>query len=219
MSSDGGGEIRHIVDAYRKAFNQHGRSPASVLCPKGRHGLRFDALLAPVELEGRRLLDFGCGLGHLCDHLAERGIDCDYLGVDIVPDFIDSNRTAYPARCFELIGDIADIKGRFDVIVASGVFNLRYLDDAAANEAYVRSRIKQLFELCDDALSLDFMTSHVDFQRDDAFHADPGEMFSFAMREMGRRVVINHCYMPFEFCLTILKPDKIDRAASVYARS
>jgi cyclopropane fatty-acyl-phospholipid synthase-like methyltransferase len=217
MSEGGVTPTGHIVEAYRSAFREHGRSPASVLCPKGRQGLRFDALLARLNVNGKSLLDFGCGLGHLCDHLSKRDIACQYLGVDIVADFIESDRVAYPDRDFRQIAQIGDIAGRFDIVLASGVFNIRYLEDEKKNLAFVQQRISELFALCDEALTIDFMTSHVDFSRDEAFHADPSAMLEFAVTHLSRRAVIDHSYMPYEFCMTVFRQDAIDRAGSVYA--
>jgi SAM-dependent methyltransferase len=209
-------EIDRVVETYRSAFKEHGRSSAAVLCPKGRHDLRFQALLNPCAIQGRRLLDFGCGLGHLCDYLTARDIDCEYVGVDIVPDFIESNRIAFPGRRFELIKEIKDISGRFDIVLSSGVFNILYFNDVAANEEYVKTQIGQLYTLTDEVLVIDFMTSHVDFQQNDAFHADPSAMIKFAIGELSKRVLLNHSYMPFEFCMAVFKSNSIDKASSLY---
>lgn len=206
-----------IIKKYLTAFREHGRSPASVLYPKGRQGIRFDALLGRLNVNSKSLLDFGCGLGFLCDHLAEKEIDCQYLGVDIVADFIKSGRTAYPNREFQQITHISNITRRFDIVLASGVFNIRYLEDEKQNLNYVQQSIIELFSLCDEALTIDFMTSHVDFCQPEAFHADPFAMLEFAFNNLSRRVIINHSYMPYEFCMTVFKRDSIDKAASIFA--
>ena len=48
------------------------------------------------------ILDAGCGPGHWTDHLHRRGLDVH--GVDIVPEFIDRARAAYPSVPFALGG-------------------------------------------------------------------------------------------------------------------
>jgi SAM-dependent methyltransferase len=211
-------EIDKVADLYRAAFGKHGRSSAAVLCPKGRHDLRFAALTAPFDLSGKRILDFGCGLGHLCTFFRERGIICDYVGVDIVDEFVVSNRKAFPDLEFRTIENIDEISGEFDIVIASGVFNLHYMDDPAVNEVYVRNSIRKLFGLCREGLSMDFMTSHVDFQQDNAFHVDPAEILTFAIEHLGRRAIVNHSYMPFEFCLNVFKRDAIEPTVGVYGR-
>jgi SAM-dependent methyltransferase len=210
-------DTRPIIEKYLAAFREHGRSPASVLYPKGRQGIRFGALLSRLNLTSKSLLDFGCGLGFLCDYLAEKDIACQYLGVDIVADFIKSGQAAHPDREFQQITQIGNIARRFDIVLASGVFNICYLEDEEQNLNYVQQRIIELFSLCDEALTIDFMTSHVDFRQPEAFHADPSAMLEFALNNLSRRVIIDHSYMPYEFCMTVFKRDGIDKIASIFA--
>lgn len=54
-------------------------------------------------LDGRRVLDAGCGPGHWTHFLAELGLSA--RGVDQVPEFIDRARRAYPGVPYEL-GDL-----------------------------------------------------------------------------------------------------------------
>jgi cyclopropane fatty-acyl-phospholipid synthase-like methyltransferase len=210
-------DVGDITRQYREAFAVHGRSTAAVLCPKGRQAQRFAALLEGCALAGGRLLDFGCGLGHLCDHLTKAGIDCDYLGVDMVDEFITSNREQMPSRRFQKITDISEIEGTFDVVLASGVFNLKYLPDETANMAYVQALIARLFEKADRALTIDFMTDLVDFRQERAFHPAPAEMLRFVASQLSRRYRIDHSYLPYEYCVTIFKTTEIDRSRGVYA--
>ncbi len=46
------------------------------------------------------VLDVGCGPGHLTEHL--RSLDVDAMGIDLVPQFIDHARVAYPEGRYEL---------------------------------------------------------------------------------------------------------------------
>lgn len=205
-----------VAEKYRQAFRRHGRSSAAVLCPKGRHELRFAALTAPFDLVGKRVLDFGCGLGHLCTYLTENNISCDYLGVDIVEEFIESNVRNFPDRRFAHISGISDIEQSFDLVMASGVFNLRYLANKTANFNYVQERVRELFGLAEEGLSIDFMTSHVDFVQPDAFHFDPSDCATFVAKALSRRFVINHQYLPFEFCVSVFRDMAVDREAGTY---
>jgi|688.fasta_scaffold62892_2 cyclopropane fatty-acyl-phospholipid synthase-like methyltransferase len=210
-------ETDHVAARYRQAFRQHGRSSAAVLCPKGRHEIRYEALTAPFDLVGKRVLDFGCGLGHLSTYLSVRDIDCDYLGVDIVEEFIESNRCSFPDRKFRQVSGIAEIKETFDVVIASGVFNIRYFADEMENQQYVETRICELFKLASEGLSVDFMTSYVDFVQPDAFHLDPGACATFVATSLSRRFVINHQYLPYEFCVSAFRDVDVDSKAGIYA--
>jgi SAM-dependent methyltransferase len=46
------------------------------------------------------VLDVGCGPGHLTEHL--RSLDVDATGIDVVPEFIDHARAAYPVGRYGL---------------------------------------------------------------------------------------------------------------------
>jgi len=49
---------------------------------------RFDAFIKNINLEGLSILDVGCGLGNLLEHLTEENISVKYTGVDILPGMI-----------------------------------------------------------------------------------------------------------------------------------
>lgn len=62
---------------------------------------RDDLAFIGRHLAGRRgaVLDLGCGPGHLTDYLRELGTDA--TGIDMVPEFIDHARAAYPDGRYE----------------------------------------------------------------------------------------------------------------------
>jgi trans-aconitate methyltransferase len=55
-------------------------------------------LLDPMPSE--RILDLGCGTGHLTDQIAQRGVDV--LGIDASPDMIGQARQNFPQLRFKL---------------------------------------------------------------------------------------------------------------------
>ncbi len=208
-----------VRDMYEAAYAEHGRSPASVLCPKGRQNLRYEAILSKLNLAGKKILDFGCGLGDLALYLDQQNIDCHYTGVDIVGSFVKDNSANIENHEFYSIESIADIKGKFDVVVSCGVFNIRYEDDFENNFAYVLDQVSQLFKLADEALCIDFLSSHVDFEAESAFHVEPGRMLENFMNKLTRRVHLNHAYLPYEYCLTAISDSRIDRESSCFSNA
>lgn len=75
------------------------------------------AVLAPP---GCRVLDAGCGCGDLYPALAGRA----YVGVDLVPEFVEQARKDYPGVRFE-VADIRNLSrfkdDEFDVVVCRSV--------------------------------------------------------------------------------------------------
>ena len=88
---------------------------------------RFDVLLDSVSLQGKSLLDVGCGVGDLCVYIKEKGFSVDYRGVDILGDMVTEARRRCGSDCF-FQADILEIDPfdgkKFDVAFCSGIFNL-----------------------------------------------------------------------------------------------
>ncbi len=93
--------------------------------------LRFEAIAHAADFNGCSVLDVGCGTGDLKAFLDERFTALRYLGVDQMPDFIDSARARYAEQ-----GDTAFVLGAFDTLalpradiaVASGALGYRCAD-------------------------------------------------------------------------------------------
>ena len=79
-----------VADHYIELFGTRQQVHRDDLAFIGRH------------LAGRRgaVLDLGCGPGHITDYLRELG--ADMTGIDMVPEFIDHARMAYPNGRYEL---------------------------------------------------------------------------------------------------------------------
>src|SRR5215213_7851646 len=90
----------------------------------------FMALLPPIE--GRRVLDLGCGAGQLAHHLATAGA-AEVVGVDVSERMLSLARTdwAHPRVTYvrTSIEDAAFPSERFGLVVSS--LALHYVDDYA----------------------------------------------------------------------------------------
>jgi hypothetical protein len=64
-----------------------------------------------------------------------------------------------------------------------------------------------MFELAGRVVCVDFMTTHVDFQRPEGWHTDPAWAIDLA-RRLSKRWSLRNDYMPFEFALTIHRDDE-----------
>lgn len=93
---------------------------------------RFDALTDNLNLNNKTLLDVGCGLGHLIGHLRAKKIKINYLGIDMLPEMIQQAKTIYPNELFiqQSIFDKTIPEESFDVVFASGIFNLNTQNQA-----------------------------------------------------------------------------------------
>jgi 2-polyprenyl-3-methyl-5-hydroxy-6-metoxy-1,4-benzoquinol methylase len=83
---------------------------------------RAKAIGGRVELTGRRVLEVGCGRGHLGDVLADAH-GCTYTGVDIVdyPEWADPSAAGVAFERLDISTEPSDDLGEFDVVVSMAV--------------------------------------------------------------------------------------------------
>jgi trans-aconitate methyltransferase len=119
-----------ILHWHRYRMREFGAGTAKALGWRGPESqtTRFDVLLNVGDLDGRSVLDVGCGFGDLRGLLHRRGIRCEYTGIDHMPEFISHATARYgalPSTRF-LLGDFArDLLPRADYVLASGAFGYR----------------------------------------------------------------------------------------------
>ena len=78
------------------------------------------ALLDPQPAE--RIIDLGCGTGHLAQQLADRGIDI--VGVDASAEMISKARQTYPGLRFEVAdGRSFDVGADFDAVFSNAALH------------------------------------------------------------------------------------------------
>jgi SAM-dependent methyltransferase len=148
------------------------------------------------------VLDIGCGLAEFYGYLKAVGRDCSYNGCDIVPEYIAACRQQYPEASFEVRDIFRDsLAETYDTIVMSQVLNNRY--QSSDNMEVMKAALSMAFQHARSAVSVDMMSSYVDFQNPELFYYSPEEIFRFA-KSLTRRVVLRHDYRPFEFCIQLL---------------
>lgn len=94
-----------------------------------KYGEDVIALLAPRS--GERILDLGCGTGHLTHRIAEHGAET--LGIDISPAMIEQARKNYPGLRFE-VADATDfhLDEPFDAVFSNAAIHWMKDQEAVA---------------------------------------------------------------------------------------
>lgn len=117
-----------VIDYYYNNFfiNSDINSPMSVgWSDIESQIIRFQKLLEIGVTVNDKILDLGCGLGHMVDFLQSKGYDLDnYCGIDINPIYVINAIMRKPGVNFK-ISDIHSIEGNFDYILGSGVFTVK----------------------------------------------------------------------------------------------
>lgn len=121
---------------------------------------RFNTFLSMADLNDCSVLDVGCGNGAFRKHLFERYPDARYLGIEMIPEFLQAAIATYgemPETLF-FEGDFSSAQLPFtDYIFASGVFNYR-----TNEEEYLTRMITKLFNNCRTGFGFNLLSQTVD---------------------------------------------------------
>ena len=125
-------ELDHMIGEYASWYSAYGDNHQSVGWNKPKHISRFECLLKFWDcVSGEKtIIDLGCGLAHLADHMKSGNPNYSYMGIDINQSFIDINKLKHPTYAF-YCGGADDFTNTADVIVASGLFNRKFGDSEA----------------------------------------------------------------------------------------
>lgn len=137
--------------------------------------LRFDVLISNVDLNGKKMLDVGCGLGNLFEYISGKGIKTDYTGVDILDKMIErANKKQLNAKFYRM--DIFDSnpfkEGQFDVVYASGTFNLNLQN----NMEFLKKALKEFFRLSGGVVAFNLLHYMSPDKEEPYFYYKPDEV-------------------------------------------
>jgi SAM-dependent methyltransferase len=125
------------LQPYRDAVERFGAGFEATLWKNPEmQRLRFDVMIRLAGFAGSRVLDVGCGQGDFAARLLEQGIAfAGYVGVDALPEMIETARGRGLARCTFSCGDPVDdpailAAARADLVAISGTLNT--MDDRTA---------------------------------------------------------------------------------------
>lgn len=152
---------------------------------------RFEKLLEIDDLNGRSVVDLGCGCGHFFGVLKRRFADADYLGIDVVDGMVAAAQDAYPAGRFVQRDVLSDgIGANPDYVLMSALFNDRSPDAPD----FLRSMISAAFAQASVGIGFNFISTHVNRVDDDLAYHDPLDVLAFVIENLAKRVVLHHHY-------------------------
>jgi hypothetical protein len=193
-------DVNQVVRRYQQRIAEHGPTFASLNSgSEAKQTIRHSVHASALRGANPSVLEIGCGLADFYKYLLQQKCDCSYHGYDIVPEYIDECRRAYPRAKFTLRNVFLDgIEGTFDTIVMSQVLNNRY--QKSDNVQVMRRALELAFEHTRSSVSVDMISTYVDFRNPDLFYYSPEEIFRIA-KTISPRVLLRHDYRAFEFCI------------------
>ena len=181
-----------LIERYRARFREHHDSPEGVQYTDGEgQRFRFEQLIRVAPLAGRKILDVGCGLGHLYPFLQQEFGPLDYTGVDIVPETVAHAAKKFPDGrfiCRDLLQ--APLAERFDYVLICGVFN-NTMPDATE---FLKELVAVAFDHCTAGLAFNFISTSVNYRDADLAYHDPLDVLAFCLERLTPRVMMHHHY-------------------------
>jgi SAM-dependent methyltransferase len=198
--------FKRISSYYDDLVNRHGHDPRA--CDYGRpesQSKKFAVLAGVTPLDGKRLLDVGCGFADYADYLSTHGSGVQYSGVDLSYRMIEIAHQRHLDLDLR-VGNILDAvePGQFNVVNANGIFYL--LGPAAAD--MMQTIIQRLFELAGEAVAFNSLSTWASQREPDEYYADPIETFEFC-RTLTPWVVLRHDYLPHDFTIYMYRQPHI----------
>ena len=204
-----------VIQRYSDRYDKFGYDPKTLGWDKGKQNLRFDILTSQFDLDGKSIIDIGCGFGDLNKFLSTKNIDYFYLGIDIVEKLILEAEKKYSnGKIGFKCGDfLKENVGLFDYAIGSGIFNFKL--DNEDNYTYIEQVIGKAFSIAKVGVAFDFLSDKVDFKYEHTFHSAPDKILSM-MYKYTRNVILRNDYMPFEFSIFLFKDDSFDKDDTIF---
>ena len=112
-----------LVAHYERCLERHGDTHLGVDWPRAEDAdVRYGIMLGLIRADSprpARLLDFGCGAGHLLEYSRRNGISgLEYHGLDLSERFVALCRQKFPGVPF-LVGDVLDAELELPNLITS----------------------------------------------------------------------------------------------------
>lgn len=147
---------------YTNCFDAHGHTAKGVgWFSEASQKARFYELEAATQWHGKTVCDVGCGLGDMYDVIKRRSPETQYVGIDSYEPYVLQAKRAYPSGDFRYQDLLTwEAPFLFDVVVASGVFNIRQVD----HYAYMKSCLQALLTLSKGVVCFNVLKKTVDVE-------------------------------------------------------
>ncbi len=191
-----------IIRLYEERLEKFGRSVKTMgWSSREQQFLRFKILSEIGDLNGKSVLDVGCGFGDFFDYLKNKEITIDYYGIDLSERIITEAKKQHPSLHFE-VKDILtqEINRKFDYVFESGIFNKKISDNLTNTHAV----IARMYDLSTEGIACNMMTDYVDYFEDYLFYYSPEKIFAFC-KTLSKSVVLRHDYPLYEFTVYVYK--------------
>ena len=194
-----------IREGYQKRFKRFGGRAQSLSWSHiGAAHQRFRQIWTETDFSNKSVLDVGCGFGYLGKFLTKKFDNVNYLGVDIVPEFIEKAKIRRPNLSFAVRDYLFDpMDQKFDIVVASGILN----SNVPNNMDYRKNAIKTMFDHANEALVFNMLGSHpqpTQPAQKNVWYANSLEILTYCMT-LTSKVIFKSHYNSKDFTIVMYK--------------
>ena len=175
-------------------------SPVAVgwLDGKTNQRTRFKTLLDIGVSPGDSVLDVGCGVGHLIEHMNNVGIKVQYTGIDTNKDAIAQAKNVYSDKIF-IHGSVKDINATYNWALASGVFNYEFPKEE------MLETVKELISKVDKGVSFNLLNGSKKYSSESYKFYHPVDIFTALNRRGALCSVVQNYGIENDFTIYIRK--------------
>jgi SAM-dependent methyltransferase len=210
MAQERARDLLEAIDKYySETLRRHGTTARGVDWNSAEsQQLRFEQLCRVFRGRGPfSVNDLGCGYGELVSFLEQRGLEVDYLGIDISQAMIEAAQARVGGReltrflCARVPDRVADYG------LASGIFNVR----AGASDADWHGHLLATLDAIDAHSARGFAfnalppCSDPGRWRRDLYYCDPLALVEHCRRSYAREVTLLDDYGLHEFTIIVRK--------------
>jgi SAM-dependent methyltransferase len=190
-----------LLSFYNFHLKKFGDRPEALRwTPQGQLKRYHTFLDVAPDLNGKKVLDYGCGTADFYKFLKRRNIRVRYTGVDINENFIDIARSKYPECAFSVMNiDDDPLEEFYDYIFICGVFNLR----VPGVQDDLRNALINLFKHCNKGLALNALSSHTPVKDVELNYTSPEEMVKFSLENLSPSLALRHDRIENDFTLCV----------------
>ncbi|HUV72423.1 MAG TPA: methyltransferase domain-containing protein [Clostridia bacterium] len=189
---------KRIRDYYEDHLKKHGIYDPQALSWSSQEAqlIRFQALLGIGDLEGKSILDVGCGLGDFYQFLKLNFDRFSYLGIDLVPKLVEKAKIKYPRAKFKSWDIMEFPQKTFDYVLASGIFSFK----VANHKKIYFEMIKKIYSLSRQATGFNMLDKegHIDNELFAAYNS--GQILDFC-RSLSPKAKLINDYSPQDFTI------------------
>lgn len=187
---------RNALKRYQNRFYELGETPKALGWGCKEDQLeRFRVMYENYDFEGKTVMDVGCGFADWYSFLLSKGTKCEYIGVDIIPEFINCCQQKYEAATFINANIMleADKLPVADVVITNGTLNFK--QSLIDNLLYTKDYMEIAFKKAKDAVIMDFLSTRLtkDYPKEEqVYYHNPQKILEMAFSYTDDLKLLHH---------------------------